>query len=536
MCGIFAVKSDKQIDLEKLELAFKMLKHRGPDSTVFLTPKDVEVENLVLGFHRLAIVDLSNNGNQPFEIDNPKTGKQDFLLCNGEIYNYPQLRKQWTKHNYVSTSDCEIIIPLVKELGFYDAVRHLDAEFALIWWDSETKQIFAARDPIGIRPLFWGKPESGGIAFASEAKALHLFCTDVFPFPPGHVYLDGYFIPFRHMDKQKEVTMSLEEAIAGIPKRLEVAVEKRLMADAPIGFLLSGGLDSSLVCALAARKLGKIRTFSVGTATDAIDNAYAEKVAKWIGSEHTTVTFNQNEALSLLDELIRMLETWDITTIRASIGMYLVCKYIRQKTDIKVLLTGEISDELFGYKYTDFAPSPEEFQKEAQKRIKELYMYDVLRADRCISAHSIEARVPFGDFDFVDYVMSIPAKLKMNTYGKGKYLLRAAFKDTTLLPEDILFREKAAFSDAVGHSMVDGIKATAELVISDEELKAAKTAYPYRTPLLKEALLYRKIFEKWYPGRANLIQDYWLPNKSWENCNVLDPSARVLPNYGASGK
>lgn len=216
--------------------------------------------------------------------------------------------------------------------------------------------------------------------------------------------------------------------------------------------------------------------------------------------------------------------------------MYLLCKAIHEQTDIKVLLTGEISDELFGYKYTDYAPSAKAFQEESQKRIRELYMYDVLRADRCISAHSIEARVPFGDLAFVDYVMGVNPQLKLNTYHKGKYLLRQAFKGD-YLPESILMREKAAFSDAVGHSLVDILKEYAESQYTDEELKNKIKHYEGSCmPFTKESLLYREIFERHFKGHGNWLKEYWMPNKQWEGCNVLDPSARVLENYGDSGK
>ena len=215
-------------------------------------------------------------------------------------------------------------------------------------------------------------------------------------------------------------------------------------------------------------------------------------------------------------------------------GMYLLCKWIHENTDIRVLLTGEISDELFGYKYTDFAPSAEEFQKESQKRIHEIHMYDVLRADRCISVNSLEARVPFGDLDFVEYVMSIDPAKKMNVYGKGKYLLRHAFEGE-YLPESILYREKAAFSDAVGHSMVDDLKEYAESLYTDSDFQDKAAKYEYCQPFTKESLLYREIFEKYYPGQAEMIVDFWMPNKSWEGCDVNDPSARVLSNYGESG-
>jgi asparagine synthase (glutamine-hydrolysing) len=318
---------------------------------------------------------------------------------------------------------------------------------------------------------------------------------------------------------------------------LVAGIEKRLDADAPLGFLLSGGLDSSLVCSVAAKLLKKpLRTFAVGMNGDAIDLKYAKEVADYIGSKHEEIIINKDLVISSLDEVIRVLETYDITTVRASMGMYLICKAIRQKTDIRVLLTGEISDEIFGYKYTDFAPSPEAFQHEAVKRLRELSMYDVLRADRCIAANSIEARVPFGDLAFVKYVMSIPPEKKVNSYGKGKYLLRRAFAGD-YLPESILMREKAAFSDAVGHSMVDYIKQFAEMKYSDAQLRALSEKYAsHAKPFTKEALLYREIFEKYYPGQATNIVDFWMPNKSWEGCDVNDPSARVLSNYGASGK
>ncbi len=233
--------------------------------------------------------------------------------------------------------------------------------------------------------------------------------------------------------------------------------------------------------------------------------------------------------------MIAALGTYDITTIRASIGMYLVCKYIHENTAIRVIMTGEISAELFGYKYTDFAPSAEEFQKEAEKRISEIYMYDVLRADRSISVHSLEARVPFGDLFFVDYVMRLDPAVKMNVYNKGKYLLRHAFEGDWL-PESILQREKAAFSDAVGHSLVDDIKEYAQERYSDEDLEVLKKKYTHAPPFTKESLLYREIFEKYYPGQSEMVVNFWMPNRSWPGCNVSDPSARVLSNYGGSGE
>ena len=374
--------------------------------------------------------------------------------------------------------------------------------------------------------------------FASEAKNLIGLSDEVTPFPPGHYYADGKFTCYCDIAKVERFNTEddLETICKNIHNKLVAGIEKRLDADAPVGFLLSGGLDSSLVCSVAAKISKKpIKTFAIGMSEDAIDLKYAKEVAEYIGSDHKEIIIDKDIVISSLEKVVSILGTYDITTIRASMGMYLICKAIHEQTDLRVLLTGEISDELFGYKYTDFAPSADEFQKEAEKRVRELYMYDVLRADRCISVNSLEARVPFGDLDFVKYVMSIDPKKKMNTYGKGKYLLRHAFEGD-YLPHSILYREKAAFSDAVGHSMVDYLKEYAESVYSDEEFEEKKAKYTFAAPFTKESLLYRELFEKYYPGQAKMVCDFWMPNKNWEGCDVNDPSARVLKNYGASGE
>jgi asparagine synthase (glutamine-hydrolysing) len=268
---------------------------------------------------------------------------------------------------------------------------------------------------------------------------------------------------------------------------------------------------------------------------DAIDLKYAKEVADYIKSDHTEVIVTKKDVIKAIKDVVTTLETFDITTIRASIPMYLLAKYIREHTEIKTLLTGEISDELFGYKYTDFAPSPFDFQQESIKRIDEIHMYDVLRCDRTLARHSLEARVPFGDLAFVDYVLGIDPKIKMNTYGHGKFLLRKAFDDGETLPHSILFRQKAAFSDAVGHSMVDEIKSYIDSIIEEEIYSLEKEKYEYIKPISKEAFYYRELFESIYPKREKLLVDFWMPNKEWEGCDVDDPSARVLSNYGESG-
>ena len=527
MCSIMGI-AGKDITPEQFKECILETTSRGPDAL-----KIVETDKGIIGFQRLSIMGLTDAGMQPFYLN----GK--YVVCNGELYGFRPIKDELLSKGYSfeSDSDCEIILPMYEQYGV-DLFAKLDAEYVLIIYIEETGELIAARDPIGIRPLYYGYTKAGSICFASEPKALVKICDKIMPFPPGHYYKDGQFVCYRDISKHTEVIKDdVETACKNIHDKLVAGIKKRLDSDAPVGFLLSGGLDSSLVCAVAQKLSDKpIKTFAIGMEKDAIDLKYAKQVADFIGSDHTEVYMSKEDVLRELPNVIKLLGTYDITTIRASMGMYMVCKYIHENTDIRVLLTGEISDEIFGYKYTDFAPSKEEFQKEAEKRVHELHMYDVLRADRCISVNSLEARVPFGDLDFVQYVMNLDPQIKLNTYGKGKYLLRHAFEEDGCLPYDILMREKAAFSDAVGHSMVDDLKERAEEIYSDEEFAKRIKKYTYATPFTKESLMYREFFESFYPGQAEMIVDFWMPNKEWEGCNVNDPSARVLSNYGASGQ
>lgn len=525
MCSIMGMKKTAA-GKEVFERGFAATVSRGPDMSRILS-----FGSYILGFHRLAIMGLHEEGMQPFSLHG------NAVVCNGEIYGFRPIRDALSaEYDFQSDSDCEILLPLYEKYGC-EMFANLDAEFALIIYDKEKDELIAARDPIGIRPLFYGKMSDGSMVFASEAKNLVGLTDVIMPFPPGHYYADGRFVCYCDIAKREEpITDSIEEVCKNIREKLVAGIEKRLDADAPLGFLLSGGLDSSLVCAVSAKLLNKpIRTFAIGMSEDAIDLKYAKEVADYIHSDHTEVIIDKQTVLQSVESVVKLLATYDITTVRASIGMYLLCKAIHEQTDVRVLLTGEVSDELFGYKYTDFAPDAEAFQCEAEKRMRELYMYDVLRADRCISVNSMEARVPFGDLDFVHYVMRIPGEMKMNTYNKGKYLLRHAFEGD-YLPHDILYREKAAFSDAVGHSMVNCIKEYADKLYSDDEFEAKCRQYDFARPFTKESLYYRELFEKHYPGQAKMVSDFWMPNKSWEGCNVNDPSARVLSNYGASGE
>lgn len=526
MCSIMGY-CDKNVSMELFMKGFEQTKSRGPDSSLV-----IDTGNGLLGFHRLSIMGTDENGMQPFHY-----GK-NYLVCNGEIYGFRPIKEKLVHEgfHFQGESDCEILLPLYFQYGV-NMFSMLDGEFAMIIYDGEIDEYIAARDPIGIRPLFYGYDDHGHIVFASEAKNLVEICQKIIPFPPGHYYKMGKFICYRdisdvryyHNDDFDTITSRIHDLLVD-------GIRKRLDADTPIGFLLSGGLDSSLVCAVSSTLLKKrIKTFAIGMEEDAIDLKYAREVAQYIHSDHSEVIITKKDVICSLREVIRTLGTYDITTIRASIGMYLICQYIHEHTNIRVLLTGEISDELFGYKYTDFAPDANAFQQEAQKRIQEIYMYDVLRADRCISVHSLEARVPFGDLAFVDYVMHIDPQKKMNTYGKGKYLLRCAF-DKGYLPKSILMREKAAFSDAVGHSLSDELKRYADEFYTDEEYETRRKQYSFATPFTKESLLYREIFEEYYPHQAHMVKDFWMPNQEWEGCQVNDPSARVLSNYGDSGK
>ena len=525
MCSIMGY-CGQGADFDTFKKGLLKTQSRGPDDM-----KIVDTGKGLLGFLRLSIMGLHPQGVQPFLLDG------NYVVCNGEIYGYEKTKAELKAKGYAfkSDSDCEILLPLYNEYGV-DMFKDLDAEFALIIYDGKTEEYIAARDPIGIRPLFYGYDEKDTIIFASEPKNLMGICSKIMPFPPGHYYKNGKFVCYRDVtDVKNYVDDDLNTICGNIREKLVSGIKKRLVADAKVGFLLSGGLDSSLVCAVAAKESKTpIRTFAIGMSEDAIDLKYAKQVADYIGSDHKEIIINKDIVLTNLEKVIEILATYDITTIRASMGMYLICKAIHEETDIRVLLTGEISDELFGYKYTDFAPNSEEFQKEAVKRIKELYAYDVLRADRCISVNSLEARVPFGDLDFAEYVMSINPEKKINVYGKGKYLLRKAFEGD-YLPYEILWREKAAFSDAVGHSMVDYLKEYANGLYTDKEFAEKSAKYKFAKPFTKESLLYREIFEKYYPNQAEMVPDFWMPNRSWEGCDVDDPSARVLKNYGNSG-
>lgn len=527
MCSIIG-SWGKGARYDTLQQALEKTKSRGPDAS-----RMIDTGNGFLGFNRLSIMGLSEEGMQPFDKE------EAVCVCNGEIYGFREIKNKLKKKGYTfhSDSDCEILPAMYAEYGT-QIFRMLDAEYAMVLYDKKKGAFIAARDPIGIRPLYYCLTEDGTYLFASEPKNLVGLSKEIKPFPPGHYFENGTFFKYRDMSEVKTIVKDdIDTVTKKIRDLLIKGIEKRLDSDSPVGFLLSGGLDSSLVCGIAANRSKKpLETWAIGMDIDAIDLKYARLVADYIHSNHHEVIITKQDVCNALEEVIKALGTYDITTIRASMGMYLLCKAIHEQSDLRVILTGEISDEIFGYKYTDFAPNATEFQKEAEKRIREIHMYDVLRADRCISVNSLEARVPFGDLDFVEYCMSIDPEMKLNTYGKGKYLLRKAFEDDAFIPESILWREKAAFSDAVGHSLKDDLAELAEASYTDEAFAEGIKKYTHAKPFTKESLLYRDIFEKYYPGQSEMVVDFWMPNKNWEGCDVGDPSARVLSNYGESGK
>lgn len=519
MCGIFAFLGDSKsiISDEKLIKLSAKIKHRGPDNTV----NERISKDIFFSFHRLRINDTSNRGDQP--IYHPKD-RNIVLMCNGEIYNSTKLVKDNLFETY-STSDCEVIVHLYLKYGIKKTIKLLDGVFSFILHDKTKNKTYAARDPFGIRPLFIYNYHNNYI-LASEIKAILGLGI---PFPPGCYWdLDNPDKYERYYDYEYKINKDIHE------KELRTAfinaVDKRLMSNRPIGCLLSGGLDSSLVAALVAKRISNVHTFSIGM-EGSTDLHYAKIAAKYIKSTHHHVTFTVEEGLSAIEDVIYSLESYDITTIRASVGMYLLSKYISNNTDVRVIYSGEGSDELTqGYIYFHKSPSPIDSHNESVRLLKNLYMYDVLRCDRATSAHGLEVRVPFLDKDFVNIFMSVPEDFRVPRKNIEKYLVRSLFNDDNLLPDQILWRPKEAFSDGVSgtkrswhHIIQDHI----DKLITDDEFKKQADKYSHNPPLSKEAYYYRKIFDKYYKGNDKLIAYYWMPK--W--IDVSDPSARALKHY-----
>jgi asparagine synthase (glutamine-hydrolysing) len=447
----------------------------------------------------------------------PFVGEKSMLMCNGEIYNHKIFRYGFEK----SSSDCEILLPMVNDLGMLKAMDLINGDFAIVW--SNGKRIMAARDPVGVRPLFYTRYDKDSIAFASEAKALRFLQSKVHIFPPGHIY-DSYLNDFVcyhtgywHVNKYTDTyDGDLKETF------IQCVHERLATTERDIGFLLSGGLDSSLIASIAAKKLGKINTFSIGL-KGSPDLEAAKKVAKYLNSNHTEVTFTTEEGISHVNDVIYSLESYDTTTVRASTPMWLLCKYIKEHTNCRYIFSGEGSDEILGgYLYFHNAPSTDEFALENMRRLRLIHQFDGLRADRCAGAHGLDLIVPFLDKKFIDVCMKMNQRKKRG--GTEKHVLREAFEG--YLPDEILWRQKDGMSDAVGTNWVDGIKMYAETTVSDSEFMEIRNKSMYHnTPLTKEEALYRKIFWNYYgTDHDHLISEIWRPK--WTS--ITDPSARLL--------
>ncbi|XP_062243443.1 asparagine synthetase [glutamine-hydrolyzing]-like [Platichthys flesus] len=555
MCGIWALFGSDECLAVQCTSAMKIA-HRGPDAFRFENVNGFT--NCCFGFHRLAIVDQLY-GMQPLRVK-----KFPFLwLCyNGEIYNHHTLSKEF-EFDHQTNMDGEVLLHLYDRFGIKKMASLLDGVFAFILLDTANRKVYLGRDTYGVRPLFKLLTDDGFLAVCSEAKGLtdltHAKDTpaNIVPFLPGHfeifdlkqngkvqsVKMEEFHCCTQEPAHAKYDTFERlptsfdEETVkSNIRALFENAVKKRLMAQRRIGCLLSGGLDSSLVAATLV-KLAKeekleypVQTFAIG-AEDSPDVLAARKVAAHIGSEHHEVNFTAEEGIQAVEEVIYHLETYDITTIRASVGMYLISKHIKQKTDSVVIFSGEGSDELTqGYIYFHKAPSPKVAAEDSVRLLKELYLFDNLRADRTTAAHGLELRVPFLDHRFTSYFLSLPDELKTPRHGVEKYLLRDSFKGLNLIPEEILWRRKEAFSDgmtSMKKSWYTYLQEHLESMVNDDQLEKAHKTYPHLPPRTKEAYYFRQVFEKCYPGRAEWLSHYWMPR--WTN--ATDPSARTLSIY-----
>jgi len=515
MCGILAVLcSTVPKQLEKIISASQYLSLRGPDSSTSI----VEPNGIYI-FHRLSINDTSSDGNQPMQSGNV------LMMCNGEIYNHIELEKEFDL-KCTSKSDCEVILRLYEKIGFEETVKRLYGVFAIVLVDGD--KVYLARDRIGVRPLYFGLTEENFLAVSSVPNVLVEFCKMVTHFPPGMTAVHdknreqkSEIMKYLYHDKIQLGSTRLADGRAELHDALVNAVKLRLMSDRPMGCLLSGGLDSSLVAAILAKCLGgkNVRTYSIGM-EGSTDLYYAKRVAKFLGTDHHQVIFTPEQGFQVIPAVIKALGSYDITTVRASVGMYLLSQYIAQKTQDKVIFSGEGSDEVLeGYLYFHNAPTPKDGEDESIRLIQNLHLYDVLRADRCISSNGLEARVPFLDRNFVDQTLRLSADQKRPQYGFEKYILRKAFQG--YLPDDVLWRRKEGFSDGVSSvkkSWYHHIQEMVEPIIPDY-------LFNPRFPS-KEAMYYKMIFDNLFPGYQCVIP-YWMPK--WSNSN--DPSGRLIQAY-----
>lgn len=546
MCSVFGILDIKSDAAALRPIALEMskkLRHRGPDWSGIYAG-----EKAILAHERLAIVGL-NSGAQPLYSQD----KKHILAVNGEIYNHKELRARYEdKYQFQTDSDCEVILALYQEMGA-DLLEELNGIFAFVLYDEEKDEYLVGRDHIGIIPLYQGYDEHGNYYVASEMKALVEVCKTISEFPPGSFYSSKDAEPQRYYIRDWNEYAAVQGNSTSkeeLTEALEAAVKRQLMTDVPYGVLLSGGLDSSITSAVAKRFAAmrieddeqseawwpQLHSFAVGL-EGAPDLIAAREVADKIGTVHHEMTYTIQEGLDAIRDVIYHIETYNVTTIRASTPMYLLARKIKAM-GIKMVLSGEGADEIFGgYLYFHKAPNAKEFHEETVRKLLALSMFDCARANKSLAAWGVEGRVPFLDKEFIDVAMRLNPEDKMCGNGKmEKHILRECFED--YLPDSIAWRQKEQFSDGVGYDWIDTLKATAEAKVTDQQMEAAKFRFPYNTPTTKEGYAYREIFEELFPlesaaecvpggpsvacSSAKAIE--W--DESFKNC--VDPSGRAV--------
>jgi asparagine synthase (glutamine-hydrolysing) len=558
MCGIWGVllkeplsKECKKVTENKLYEKFNSVSHRGPDRSSYNVLSDPV--NATIGFHRLSIMDTSTKGDQPFRYE--EKDRTIYVMCNGEIYKHGDICKKYDLEP-VSGSDCEIIPLLYKKFGLKGIelmCKEFNSEHAFMILDVDMKTgdyiMILSTDRLGIRPLFVGK-DTYGFYFSSELKGIPCLETKdgiVERFKPRHYAIiekkDGklgelQYFEYYSLKVDKPLYFDLEESKKNISMILRDAVICRLVGQRKVGVFLSGGLDSSTLAAIAAEELKKsgliLHTFDVGMPNGS-DAKYAKMVADYIGSKHTHVEFSEQDFFDVIPDVVKTTGTYDITTNRASCAEYLLARWVSQNTDIKIILCGEMADEICGsYLYFHKAPSPEDAHNECVRLLEDIHMYDGLRADRCISAFGLEARFPYADIRYIENYLRVDPKLRVPIDGLEKWLVRQSFKESKLLPDEVLYRVKEAQSDAVSsreRSWHMVIKENLDSIYTDEYFEEAKKRYEHLPPLSKESLYYREIHTKEYgenESESKLTEYFWLAK--WSGVQT-DPSARELPIY-----
>ncbi|MBF6597727.1 MAG: asparagine synthase B [Fermentimonas sp.] len=496
MCGIVCAfnlqKSKDDLRPQLLDMSMK-LRHRGPDcSGIFAC------DNAIMAHERLAIVD-PESGKQPLISKDQKL----ILAVNGEIYNHLEIRERYKhKYDFLTRSDCEVIMALYSDLGV-DFMEELNGIYAFALYDSEKDLFLIGRDHIGIIPLYQGWDNDGTYYVASELKALEGYCQKIEEFPPGYYYSSKDAVPIKWYNRDwteyENVKVNISDSQL-LKESLENAVKRQLMSDVPYGVLLSGGLDSSVISAIAAKYALPLHSFAIGLQRSP-DLAAARKVSEHIGTTHHEMKYTVQEGLDAIRDVIYHIETYDVTTVRASTPMYLLARFIKS-FGIKMVLSGEGADEIFGgYLYFHKAPDAEEFHKETVRKLSKLHQYDCLRANKSLASWGVEGRVPFLDKEFMDVAMGLNPKDKMAGNGKiEKYIIRKAFED--YLPHEVVWRQKEQFSDGVGYSWIDSLKEIANNRVTDIQMYSASARFPIHPPLSKEEYLYRTIYSELFPSES----------------------------------